>query len=224
MPTSRERGRHAGLSRGAILDAAVALVDRDGLAALSMRRLGTALGVEAMALYHHFPSKGALLDGLVERLVGAVALPGEADEDWRDGLRRYAGSALETLAAHPNLVSLMLTRPGDTAANHEVMESLLLVLVHSGFEPGRALDLLYALNSLIVVNGALRAGGGPEPRGEEAQTGRLGALSPQDYPLLVEAARAGRDRGPTARFDAAVDALLVGFTPSAASLPPGPAR
>ena len=63
---SRSQGQRAGLSRGLILDAAVALVDSEGLDGLSMRKLGAALGVEAMTLYHYVPNKAALLDGLVE--------------------------------------------------------------------------------------------------------------------------------------------------------------
>src|ERR1700722_16740255 len=62
----RTQGERAGLSRELVLGAAVGLVDRDGLDGLSMRKLGAALGVEAMTLYHYLPNKASLLDGLVE--------------------------------------------------------------------------------------------------------------------------------------------------------------
>jgi len=212
MPGHRPHGQHAGLNPQVILDAAIDLADSQGLAALSMRRLGATLEVEAMTLYHYFPNKAALLDGIVERLVSAAELPIGTDTDWKDGLRRYARSGLDTLAAHPNLVPLMLSRPGTTAGNHRVMETLLQVLTRAGFDPRTALDLLYALNSLIVVHGAVRAGSdSPQPHGEEGQTSRLAELSPEDYPLLTAAARDSAGRGPTARFDAAVDALITGF-------------
>src|ERR1043165_9533546 len=63
------------LSRERILDAALALLDRDGLEALSMRKLGEALGVEAMSLYNHVPNKAALLDGIHELILTSVPAP-----------------------------------------------------------------------------------------------------------------------------------------------------
>ena len=63
------------LSRERIVDAALALVERHGLPGLTTRRLGTALGFEAMSIYHHFPSKQHLLDALVERAIGSVGEP-----------------------------------------------------------------------------------------------------------------------------------------------------
>ena len=65
----RGRGERVGLSRQQILDAALGLVDRDGLKGLTMRSLGQELGVEAMTLYHYVPNKDALLDGLVDLLL-----------------------------------------------------------------------------------------------------------------------------------------------------------
>src|ERR687897_3600398 len=79
------------LSRRRILEAAVRFVDREGLEALSMRKLGSELGVEAMSLYNHVPNKDALLDGMVEVLLGELEVPPE-DESWeRRGGGGYAG-------------------------------------------------------------------------------------------------------------------------------------
>lgn len=74
MAAQRARGQRAGLTRQAVLEAALRLVDQEGLKALSMRRLGAELGVEAMTLYHHVPNKTALLDGMIEQVV-AEAVP-----------------------------------------------------------------------------------------------------------------------------------------------------
>ena len=96
---SRGQGERAGLSRGLVLDAAVALVDSDGLDGLSMRKLGTALGVEAMTVYHYVPNKAALLDGLVEWVMQHSATgPGPADGlSWDQVLRRFAETLRTTL-------------------------------------------------------------------------------------------------------------------------------
>lgn len=212
MTSTRTRGQHAGLTRQAILRAAVRLADKEGLAALSMRKLGAELGVEAMALYHHIPNKDALLDGMVEEVAAEVPVPRLTRTTWRKGLRRYALALLDAVAAHPELVPLGLSRPVLTPRSLETMEALLSSLRAAGFPPGRALDLVYALNGLVLVHAALRAGGdAAAPAGEAGQTSRLAELPAETYPLLAEAARESAGRGPTARFEAAVDALITGF-------------
>src|SRR5690242_12845655 len=79
------------LSRGRIVDAALALVEEVGLAAFSMRKLGEHLGREAMSLYHHFPSKQHLLDALVEHAISKVIVP-PVGPDGPDRLRRTVAS------------------------------------------------------------------------------------------------------------------------------------
>jgi AcrR family transcriptional regulator len=213
MTASRSRGQHAGLTARTILQAAIRVADHEGLAALSMRRLGTELGVEAMALYHHFANKEALLDGMVEELATAEPEPHFDRAGWRDGLRDYARVQLAMLAAHPNLVPLVLSRPATTTGNLRLMEALLRSLSAAGFPPRAALDVIYSLNGLILVHAALGAGVGnaPAPHGETGQTRRLADLPAQEYPLLAEAARESAGRGPTARFEFTLEALLTGF-------------
>lgn len=210
----RVQGQHAGLDAPGILRAAIAIADSEGLSALSMRRLGAALGVEAMALYHHFPSKDALLDGMVEELALATPVPAMDELNWQDELRTYTRAQLDNLAAHPNLVTLLLSRPAVTERNLQMMESLVQSLSGVGFTPGQALDMVYALNALILVHAALAtgAGGAPAPHGEPGQNARLAALPAERYPLLTDAARESSDRGPSARFEFTLDALLAGFS------------
>ncbi|HWI45936.1 MAG TPA: TetR family transcriptional regulator, partial [Rubrobacter sp.] len=101
------------LSRQRILEAAVRFVDREGLEALSMRKLGSELGVEAMSLYNHVPNKGVLLEGMVEILLGKLQIPPES-EGWerrvKDAYRAFRRLAHE----HPNVFPLLLVRPPDT--------------------------------------------------------------------------------------------------------------
>src|SRR5438132_10513109 len=79
MATSRKQGaarrKHLALSRDRIVEAALALIADEGLSAFSTRKLGERLGVEAMSIYHHFPSKQHLLDALVEHAIGTVRVP-----------------------------------------------------------------------------------------------------------------------------------------------------
>lgn len=193
--------------------AAIRLTDTDGLAALSMRRLGADLGVEAMAIYHHFANKDALLDRMVEELVTGSRPDGIEDGDWQQNLRQYSFGLFAALTAHPALVPLLFSRSAVTAANLEVLESLMASLTGAGFDPPRALDLIYGLSGLVLVHAGLATGvhGGGEPLGEPGQTSRLTELPSGQYPLLAAAAEASDERSATARFAAAVDAMIAGF-------------
>ena len=84
------RGRRVGLTRSRVLDAALEIIDRDGLAALSMRRLGAALGVEAMTIYHYVPNKDALLDGVLEEVFRQSYSRRLRSGSWQEQLRSYA--------------------------------------------------------------------------------------------------------------------------------------
>src|SRR5918995_6954834 len=101
------------LNRRRILETAVRFVDSEGLEALSMRKLGAKLGVEAMSLYNHVPNKGALLDGMVEVLLGELEIPPES-EGWERRIREAYGAFRRLAHEHPNVFSLLLGRPPDT--------------------------------------------------------------------------------------------------------------
>ncbi len=88
------------LSRDRVLRAALGLADEIGTGSLTMRKLAETLGVEAMSLYNHVPSKDAVLDGIVELVLDEVVLPAD-EEDWDGAIRRCAVSAHEALMRHP---------------------------------------------------------------------------------------------------------------------------
>lgn len=118
------KGRRGRLSRDLVLATALAMVDREGLSSLSMRRLAAELGVEAMALYRYAAGKDALLDGLVEavfaELLEALGAPGGPHgdtgtasvgaEDWRSGLHRTVREIHRASLRHPHVVPLLATR------------------------------------------------------------------------------------------------------------------
>lgn len=221
MTAPRSRGQHAGLTRAAVLGAAVALVDEHGLSALSMRRLGAELGVEAMALYHHVGSKDELLDGLVEHLFGEVVpvlvergsdRRGHAAEGWQEGLRASAHTMLRTLIAHPNLVPVVLSRPATTPQVHGLLEQMLGTLRDAGLSPGRSLDLVYAVISLVLAHVAT---GGDAGESTSARRQVLAAQDLGDFPLLAQAARED-SASETAPFDVTLEALIAWFDPAAA--------
>ncbi len=212
MPVTRTRGQRAGLTRPAILRAAVELADREGLAALSMRRLGAELGVEAMTLYHHLPSKDALLDGMVEQVAAEAAPPEFEPASWQEAMRDYAHSLLAALSAHPNVLPLFVSRPATTPQNLQTMEVALKSLHSAGFELPRALDVVRSLAGFILGHVATQlvsdATAARRGAGRPSQTPEV---DPDAYPLLSQVLRNDQERNSMARFDFALEALLSGF-------------
>jgi AcrR family transcriptional regulator len=141
------------LSRTLVLETAVALVDHEGLAALSMRRLGQELGVEAMSLYHHVANKEALLDGMVDAVVGelnAEVGPGggpDAERDWAAALRSRILTARTVMLQHKWLPSVLETRTSISAALVAYYEGVLATLRAGGFSNDLAHHTMHALGS-----------------------------------------------------------------------------
>jgi AcrR family transcriptional regulator len=122
-------------------------VDEQGLEALSMRRLGAELGVEAMSLYRYFPSKDALLDGLVARLWDEVQVPDESAPDWKAAVLGTARSLRQLAHSHPNVYPLLLGRTVLPEPTLRVFDALLGVMRRAGFGP----DLVtYAMGTLVA--------------------------------------------------------------------------
>ncbi|MFF5973434.1 TetR/AcrR family transcriptional regulator C-terminal domain-containing protein [Streptomyces sp. NPDC012769] len=216
MAANRARGQRAGLTRQAVLEAALRLVDQEGLKALSMRRLGAELGVEAMTVYHHVPNKVALLNGVIEQVVAEAVPPHFGDgAPWREVLSAYAHALTAALRAHPNAVPLLLSQPAMTPRLTRTLEAVVAMLHEAGFPLPRALDVAYSLTSLVVGHAAAQAG-------NVGGTDTLGSLAPDTYPLLVRAARESGEDAAQTRFAFAVDALLSGFERELASTPRRP--
>jgi len=137
--------RRAALSRAQVLTAALALIDAEGVEALSMRRLGKALDRDPMRLYRHAASKDALLDGVVEVVLSELDVPRTDDGDWEAVLRRSAHAFRALAIAHPHVVPLLVTRPLATPlvmrplSSLRLLEDLLDLFVEAGFDGRGAL-------------------------------------------------------------------------------------
>ena len=140
--------RRTPLTRERVLQAAVGLADRDGLEALSMRRLGPELGVEAMALYRHVRDKDDLLDGLIDLLVGQIEIVRPA-ADWKAALRDQALTARRTLLRHPWARRLLEERGTAGPATLNYIESVLAILHEGGFTVDLAHHALHVLGARI---------------------------------------------------------------------------
>lgn len=120
----RERGAPE-LSRQTIRGAALRLIDRDGLAAFSTRKLGRELGCEAMAIYWYYPSKDALLDAVVDDLMTPVArVVSTCSDDWVDVLRRLAHAYRKIAHDHPKAFPLLATRRFASEVTYAFLDQL----------------------------------------------------------------------------------------------------
>ena len=139
------------LSRDRVLRAAVAIADADGVDSVTMRRVGDALGAEAMSLYYHVANKGALLDGIVELVmteindvVDRIDLPGP---DWKQAMRRRILSAREIMLQHPWAPRLFETRTAMSPAVVRYHDRLVGLMRAGGFSYDLAHHALHALGS-----------------------------------------------------------------------------
>src|SRR5437763_4495813 len=107
------------LNRDRVLAAALRLADEAGIEALTMRKLGQAVGVEAMSLYNHVANKDDLLDGMVDLVFSEIGLP-SVGTDWKTAMRQRAISAREVLSCHRWAIGLMESRtsPGPSTLRH----------------------------------------------------------------------------------------------------------
>ncbi len=165
---------------------------------LSMRRLGTALGVEAMSLYNHIPSKEALLDGIHERILLSLEPP-PAARSWQAFVRHQAHALHRALLAHPNAIPLFATRPAATPASIERLDHYLGVLLDAGFAATHALSIVQLVAQLVVGH-AMWA------------TGVEIWLAPAETPPHVQQVERALEKwNPDKELELGIDALIHGF-------------
>jgi AcrR family transcriptional regulator len=184
--------RRTPLTRERVLQAAVDLADRGGKEALSMRKLGQELGVDAMALYRHVRGKDDLLDGLVEVIVGQIERP-SPEADWKMSLRLQAMAARSVMLRHPWARRMLEERGTGGPACLAYIESILATLHDGGFSIELAHHALHVLSSRIFgfTQDLFEEPGPADPPPDEAAM--LRALA--GYPRVVELALAASHEG-----------------------------
>ncbi|GAA0541830.1 TetR/AcrR family transcriptional regulator [Paractinoplanes ferrugineus] len=148
------RPKQALLTRERIVAAAGALVDAEGLAALSVRRLATELGVRGPSLYNHFPTKADIVDAVVDAVIATIDLSVFQRHEWPEALRRWATEYHSALAQHPNIVPVLAQGPGRRPAGLAMAEAVFGALVDAGWPPARATHI-GALMRYLVTGSAL---------------------------------------------------------------------
>ncbi len=161
-PETAGRSRRAPLTRRRILDAALELVDGQGIGALSMRKLAAELGVEAMSLYNHVPNKAAVLSGLAELVLDEIDVPSQ-DLHWVERLRRLARATRTAFQRHPAVVAVLASQEASltTLTALAPIENALDALHAANVDDVTSIHAYRALVGLIFGQAVLEAGGLP---------------------------------------------------------------
>ncbi|HRD63690.1 MAG TPA: TetR/AcrR family transcriptional regulator, partial [Nocardioides sp.] len=210
------RGRGPTLTREAILDCALALVEREGVSALSMRRLGDELGVDATAFYRHFRDKDAIVLAAYDRVTDELAeLVGGLDAElgWRERLQRLAAASWDLAERQPAIYSLGFARITGGPSERAVVEFILATIASTGLPRERVVlfyrafaDTTLSLCGMAATVAALD----PAVREKDANawTNIYAALPQAEYPAARAHATELQQVDDVDLYRLAVDALL----------------
>jgi AcrR family transcriptional regulator len=148
---TEQAGRREPLTKERIVDAALGVMDADGLEAVTMRRIGRELGVEAMSLYNHVEDKDDILDGVTERVMTEFEYP-PFTGDWLEDARAMAREWRRLLGLHPSVCQLLAERhkPLEGLASFRAMDAALGLLRSAGLSDRDAAQAFNALGSYIL--------------------------------------------------------------------------
>jgi AcrR family transcriptional regulator len=220
IPAAPPGTGRVGLDRRRVLGAAIEFIDRKGLDALTMRRLGAHLGVEAMALYRYVPGREQLLDGVVETVIdelyGDPDVHMRAAGGWQDFLQRLAHGVRRIALAHPEVFPLVATRPPAAPwvrpplRSLRWVESLLTALLDSGFSADAAVAAYRAYSSFLLGHLLLEVSQkGVQISPEDAPEGVPDTGTDlSQYPLVVELEDLLSQDESAAEFEEALENLL----------------
>ena len=206
MPEPRKRT----LSRARVVEAALRLVDREGVDALSMRRLGRELGVEGMALYTHVRHKSDLLDAVAERVLEELDTDFDRSARWQERVRRGALAWAELQAAHPRAFPLVYRPDHGSHAVTQLTEELMDALRTGGFDE-RSAALAYQ-TIVLLIDGALLGRGPATDKDLQQGWRRVARTIPADrYPRVAEVAPRAATLTWREIIDTGLELLLAGL-------------
>lgn len=194
----------AALTRDAILHTAVALADRDGPDAVTLRKIAGELGVHVTSLYNHVPTREAVTDGIVEVLLDEAKLPA-APVAWDEWVRRFVDGVVEIAATHPGAFHALRQRPVQGARATASFEIALAAFRDAGFAGADAFAAVKSVSYLALMIGMERS---LVARGAVLET-HLEVLPEESFPLVRSVATTDAD--PEYVWTYAVETLIAGL-------------
>ncbi len=202
------------LTRERVLTAALTIVDQDGLAKLSMRRLGAELGVDPMAVYYYVPSKAALLDGIVDAVIAELGPvpPREDEQDLTAWIVSVFTLFWKGMIAHPNALPLMDTRPISGEAGMAAGEMILTEIEREGVAPDVAVQTLMLLTTITIALAQTRQARSAvfdHPDAMEAYMAACASADGKIYPRMQAGFMSGQTKNWQATLDFTLRALMA---------------
>jgi AcrR family transcriptional regulator len=196
------------LTPARIVELALEIVDREGLEALNMRRLAAQAGVKPMSLYHHFPSKDAILDAVGEELAATALSEPRAGGAWQDRVRLLFAQLHGVVRRHPRALPLISRAVVRTPSGRRWMEELMQTLLAAGFDESGAAAVYHTLGAYTLGVGYAGLLSLETPLG--AITGEP-ALNWSDYPAMLKVGLRLAVWDHAEEFETGIDVLLAHF-------------
>lgn len=219
VPQRRPPRRREPLTQDAIVDAALEVLDADGLDRLTMRYVARTLDTSAAALYWHVGSKDGLLDLIFDRVIGEVPVPDPDPENWQEQVKQLARSERATILAHRDIIRLSIGRipMGPNALRHA--DRVLAILRAGGVPDELAVAGQQLLISIVIGFAIDETGEGGHPPADQpapheaAAMARdyLASLPAERFPHLVHLADRFADDDPDRRFELLLDLFVDGL-------------
>ena len=202
------------LTRERVVDAALRVMDAEGLEAVTMRRIAREVGVEAMSLYHHVEDKEDLLDGVCERVMSEFRFP-EPTDDWAENCRRAARAWRRLLQQHPNVMRLFAEERGPVRSIDSMrpMEFALGLLRQAGLSDRDTAQAFHAFGGYIqgfvmMELGSIAGGVDQDHLRKDVE---LVAALPDQFPVLRAVLPHFIDCGADEQFEFGLDLLIRGL-------------
>jgi AcrR family transcriptional regulator len=219
VPQRQPRRRREPLTQDAIVDAALKVLDADGLDRLTMRYVARTLDSTAAALYWHVGSKDGLLDLIFDRVIGEVPVPDPAPDNWQEQVKQLARDERATILAHRDIIRLSIGRipMGPNALRHA--DRVLAILRTGGVPDELAVAGQQLLISIVIGFAIDETGEGGQPPANQPPPHEAGAMA-RDYiaslpaerfPHLVHLADRFADDDPDQRFELLLDIFVDGL-------------
>ena len=209
-----DRAERRPLTREAIVDAALALLDREGLAGLSMRKLAQELDAGAASLYWHVGGKEELLGLLLDRIVGETRVPEPDPANWQEQVKEMARETRRLLQRHRDAAQISMGRVPAGPHSMPVLERYLSVLVAAGLPPrviAYAVDMFALYVGGFAFEESMYASAGAGSTTPEQLRQYFGSLPPDRFPTLVGLADDLTAGDADERFEFALELLVRGL-------------
>jgi AcrR family transcriptional regulator len=210
--STRDRPAKPPLSEDAVVDAALEILKSDGLEAVTMRRVATALDTGPASLYVYVTGRDGLLQAMLERIFASVALEEPDPARWRAQLHALLLRIRHALVAHPGIAATAIAEPPRTDAAFQLVENMLAILFAGGLDPQNAAwaaDILSMVASYAAIENDVRGADHQEQARKLHET--FSALSPDRFPLITTHAAQLVGGDADERFRIAVDVVIDGM-------------